>query len=216
MRLQDYIIEEEKGLAYYIPKIQQECKPFLKDIKNAAGTLFRADGKSAGRPVWKKTIRKNRIPSDTDVDVSEGIDDLFYKKFGWKPRSQGLFCWPHFFDRGVVARMWMVFPVGNYKYIWSDTVDDLYPVVTSMEDNIINYEWEDTDHSEIVKTIIEEFENIYLNSYTDKKIKMAIKYGNEVMVGADHAYMIKPELIGPVNEMLGLNWQNAKFTGRKI
>jgi hypothetical protein len=45
---------------------------------------------------------------------------------------------------------------------------------------------------------------------------MSIKYENEIMINCKYSYLVRPELMENVNEMLGLNWQGAKFTGRKI
>lgn len=202
MRLENYIVEEEKGLAYYIPKIQAECKPFLKDIKGAAGTLFRDDIKNHNMPIWKKKVRKDRLPLDTPKHIHDELDNIFLKKFGWKARSEGLFCWPYTFKSPFVSYKWIVFPVGNYKYLWSKEVDDL---------------WEYINTARIMKQdYVEYFEEILLETYTNKGIKMSIRYENEIMVKCDWAYLVKPELMEPVNEMLGLNWQGAKFTGRKI
>ena len=202
MKLQNYIVEEEKGLAHYIPKIQAECKPFLKDIKNAAGTLFRDDTKNRNKPVWKKTTRMDRAPLDSSLDFHKQADDLFLKKFGWKARSQGLFCWPLPFKSSFLANKWMVFPAGNYKYLWSPAISDLW--------GDVGMNWEDTDYA------IFELEESYLNTYKTDKIKMSIKHENEIMIQCKYSYLVKSELMEPINEALGLNWQGAVFKGRKI
>jgi len=202
MRLENYIIEQEEGLDYFIPKIQQECKPFLKDIKGAAGTIFRLDTKNNNKPIWKKTVRKNRRPLDTTVDIHNEIDNLFLKKYGWRARSEGLFCWIKMFN-DIFFRTWLVFPVGNYKYLWSPSVEDLWNQLGNISSN-------NTQDN------VEYFEDTYIDTYYSDRIKMAVKYGVEVMVKCDYAYLVKIELIESVNEMLGLNWQGAKFRGRKI
>ena len=200
MKLQNYITEEEKGLAYYIPKIQAECKPFLKDIKNAAGTLFRDDRKNYKLPAWKKITRLNRRPLDTSVSIHNTIDDWFLKKFGWRARSNVLFCWPLPFKSTLLSNRWLVFPAGDYKYIWSKQVDDL---------------WGSFVHATYGKEL-EYFEDNFADTYTDKNIKMSIKYENEIMVNCKYSYLVKAELMGPVDEMLGLNWQGAVYKGRRI
>lgn len=202
MRLENYIVEQEKGFAHYIPKIQQECKPFLRDIKNAAGTLFRIDKKNKYKPVWKKITRKNRKPLDTPKKYHKVVDKLFLEEFGWKARSEALFCWSKFFSDDTAQKMWMVFPAGDYKYLWSEKVFDLW--------NILG------NYTETPKQLKEVFKREIVPGYHEDKIKLAIRYGGEVMVKCDYSYLIRPELMEQVNEMLGLNWQGAKFRGRKI
>lgn len=204
MKLQEYLIEENKGLEYYIPKIQNECKPFLKDIKGAAGTLFRINkGLSMSAPIIKKVTRKDREPLDTSPALHLRLDEWFNRKFGWKARSNVLFCWPLPFTSSIIIGKWMVFPAGNYKYIWSTSVSDLWGELGDFNyyevDNMYAY-----------------FINQLSKTYTDKKIKMSIKFQNEIMVNCEYSYLIKPELMEKVNDMLGLNWQNVKFKGRKI
>ena len=203
MKLQNYIVEEEKGLAYYIPKIQAECKPFLKDIKGAAGTLFRHDTKNRNKPIWKKITRKNRDPLDTPTHIHNAINDIFLKKFGWKARSQGLFCWSNKFISHFLLGKWMVFPAGNYKYLWSTKVDDLWAALGDIAS--INAEKN-----------VEYFEDHFLNTYYNDKIKMSFKYEHEIMVKCDYSYLVKVELMEQVNEMLALNWQGPMYRGRII
>lgn len=204
MKFQNYVIEEEQGLAYFIPKIQQECKPFIRDIKGATGTLFRVDNKNWDKPVWKKKVRKNRRPTDTPEELHKGIDELFQKKFGWKARSQAIFCWSIPFQYNVmILGKWMVFPTGNYKYIWSKEIQDLWAYI---ED--ISYK--------AGSEAIDYFQDYLLDTYINDKIKLSLKYENEIMIKSDYAYLIKPELMERVNEMLGLNWQGAEFKGRRF
>lgn len=205
MKLKNYIVEEEEGLSYYIPKIQAECKPFLKDIKNAAGTIFRIDRKKSfmNTPIWKKSVRKDREPLDTPIELHDLLDEWFLRKFGWKARSEALFCWPLKFKDSSVQGKWMVFPVGSYKYVWSDEVSDLWGDLGDFPYSSI-----DDMHAHFIHK--------FAKTYRNDKIKMSVLFENEIMVKCDYAYMVRPELMEQVNEMLGLNWQGAKFRGRKI
>ena len=202
MNYQDYLIEEEKGLAYYVPKIQAECKPFLKDIRNAGGTLFRDDTKNRNKPIWKKVTRTNRKPLDSPIDLHNILDDWFLKKFGWRARSNALFCWPLKFTSQYVSNKWLVFPAGNYKFIWSDKVDDLWGDVGEI--------FNDTEAT--FKYFLEHF----ADSYRSTKIKESMIWSGEIMINCKYSYLARAELMGPLNEALGLNWQGAVYRGRKI
>lgn len=203
MKYENYLIEDEKGLAHFIPKIQAECKPFLKDIRGAAGTLFRNDTKNRNKPIWKKVTRMDRQPLDTPVELHNVLDDWFLKKFGWRARSQALFCWPLKFISSNVQGNWLVFPAGNYKFIWSDKIDDLWADIN----NVYN-----TD----VEIFIKDFESVYGDSYHNDKIKQSMRWGGEIMINCKYSYLTRAELMEPLNEALGLNWQGAKYKGRII
>jgi hypothetical protein len=200
MKFQEYlIIEEEQGLDYYLPKIQKECKQFLKDIKGAAGTLFRINkGLSLRAPVIKKVTRKDRQPLDSNPKLHKLLDEWFNKKFGWKARSNVLFCWPLQFSSPLILQQWMVFPAGNYKYVWSTSVHDLWGELGDF-----NYDEVDNMYAFFIHQLSK--------TYTDKKLKMSTKFQNEIMVNCEYSYLVKPELLEQVNEMLGLNWQGATF-----
>lgn len=55
------------------------------------------------------------------------FDEFFYKKFRWKPRSEGVFTIGDIKSiRGVYGIPYIFVPIGEYKYLWSPDVDDLY------------------------------------------------------------------------------------------
>jgi hypothetical protein len=203
IKYQNYLIEEEKGLDHFIPKIQAECKPFLKDIKGAAGTLFRDDVKNRNKPIWKKVTRMNRRPLDTPMDLHNALDDWFLKKFGWRARSQALFCWPLKFISDFTSYKWLVFPAGNYRFLWSDRLDDLWADISGIYN---------TD----MEIFIKDFESIYGNSYHNDKIKQSMRWSGEIMINCKYSYLARAELMGPLNEALGLRWQGAAYRGRQI
>lgn len=203
MKFQNYIIEEQEGLSFYIPKIQRECKPFLKAMKGAAGTLTRHQ--KAPGPVFKKTTRKNRKPLDTPLEFHKILDNWFKENFGWNARSSGLFCWGTPFP--LLASDWMVFPAGNFRYIWSTQVKDLYQYFDIELTDNVSMDYED---------VFDIFIDNSADTYTDKNLKKAVVSEHEIMVDCKYSYLVRQELVEQVNEMLGLNWQYAKFIGRKI
>lgn len=223
MKFQNYLIEDNKSLAYYAKKIQAECKPFLKEIKGARGTLTRHQ--TAQGPVFKKVTRKDRRPLDSPPDFHNLVDDWFNKNFGWKARSSGLFCWGTPFP--LLASDWMVFPAGKFQYVWSPKVTDLYGNVEIMFD-IAKGERIRANEPEPAKgssdkymdratdEAWEAFEKNLAPTYTNKNLKKAVIYGKEIMVNCKYSYLVKQELIQNVNELLGLNWQGAKFIGRRV
>lgn len=207
MRLIKYI-NEEKSFNEWAPIIKKDCAKFIKDIRGAKGTLNRLDsylgGNALKNAVIKKNTRSNRRVMDTPEKASIGINKLLDKKFGWKARTENVvFCWGIAFASSEINSGFLIFPAGNYKYLWSPIVSDLY--------NVFNLSGMPSDES-----YIKFFKERFFDSYTNKNIKKAVVSFNEIMVNCKHYYMIKPELIERVDQEFNLNWQGAKFTGRKI
>jgi hypothetical protein len=82
----------------------------------------------------KLEVRKDRKPLDTPRGVHEYLDSLFNKYFGWKGRSEGLFVWSH--KLTMPRQTYLVFPIGKYRYVYSDDVPDLFAILA---DNIFLY-----------------------------------------------------------------------------
>jgi hypothetical protein len=240
MKLQNYLIEDNKSLAYYTKKIQAECKPFLKEIKGARGTLTRhqkAPNPGGGgsikvkkvntTPVFKKTTRKDRQPLDSPFDFHILIDDWFANsKFGWRARSSALFCWGTPFP--LLASDWMVFPAGKFQYVWSPKVTDLYGKVEIFFEKGKGEKRKAEQESDGPKSFgdpymdratdeaWEVFEKQLAPTYTNKNLKKAVVSSKEIMVNCSYSYLVRQELIENVNDLLDLRLQGAKFVGRKL
>lgn len=107
--------------------IWKDCKPFITDmIKNVYIGEFLYSGRKDARTHFTKSVRTDRRPKDTFPDIHRDFDDRFQKKFGWPARSAGLFCTGSKTDADSYGESYMVFPIGKYKFLWSDDVPDLY------------------------------------------------------------------------------------------
>src|SRR5574343_763653 len=86
MRLEKYLNEEESDYVSQI--IDNVDKSYLNTVlKN--GWLYR--GTEDTSDFVMKTVRKNRTPMTTPKLVQKTLDELFFNKFGWNPRSQSAF-----------------------------------------------------------------------------------------------------------------------------
>ena len=204
MRLQKYITEQ-KSFAELSEEIYSNCSKYIKEIKGAKGALVRTIaqfGITSKGAVIKKKTRPDRKPKDIPIEIHKKIDDMFYKTYGWRARSKNVaFCWAMPFNYPTFSNLSLFFPVGNYKYLWSPDVEDLFE---SLE-KTFSYDDE-----------VELFAKEILPTYTDKGLKMACTTNHEVMVNCKEYYLIRPELIERVNERFDLRWQGAKFTGRRL
>jgi hypothetical protein len=59
-------------------------------------------------------------------ELHDYLDEQFKKKFGWKARSEGVFCVRSKQIAYNYGNPYSVFPIGNYKYIYSNKIHDLY------------------------------------------------------------------------------------------
>jgi len=187
-----FITEQEiKDLAELI---KRDCKPFLEKSRHR-GLLFRgvrnigpgnetgkvSDPINEGKEIlyWRKAVRTDRRPKDTNRDAHKIIDDWFEKEFGIRARSQALFV----FGQGIRKHYLnqygdpcVVFPIGDFKYVWSARVRDLYNL---MDDEA------DMDDLDAVHTLQYKLET---SAYTDSQLDAAIKDEKEIMIACEAYY----------------------------
>lgn len=133
MRFKQYIINETNlnniSDVDMINSLVKDCKPFLKELLKSLKNdrLFLLSGRKNTVNFFKRKIRTDRIPIDTPVEYHNYIDDLFHKKFGWKARSNSIFCTGSFDTAEEYGnKVYMIFPIDQYKILWSPKVGDLY------------------------------------------------------------------------------------------
>ena len=130
MRLIKYINEENKDNPV-LEIIKKECSEILNVYEKVGLVLYRglkdiAYKKEISNNIYKVTPRKDRVPKDTHIFHQEKIDNLFYKKFGWKPRAEGVFATQTKSQTVQYGASGIFLPVNGYKYIWSPKYKDLY------------------------------------------------------------------------------------------
>ena len=123
--------------------IRENCKKFLKESQGKVmwrGVRHDVDG-------WtEKTIRTNRYPKDTPQEISDQLDDSFEAAFGWKARSSGLFCTGSKDTAGGYGDAFSVWPIGDFKFLWSGEVEDLYTYID--EGGIFSSDFDSYDFEE--------------------------------------------------------------------
>ena len=117
--------------------IGEKCKPFIKEFGNMR--FYRGTDDAPRPPIMYKILkpRTDRRPLSTPKDIHKYMDDYFNKKFGWRPRSNGMFTATVDSVSGY-GNTSIFFPIGNYKYIYNPRVHDTIDIITSME-NIQTY-----------------------------------------------------------------------------
>lgn len=104
--------------------ISLNCKPFLLQVSPTEDLLWR--GVTSHRDDYQLNVtHTDRIPKMTDPILHVLTDNFFEEKFGIRPRSSGVFTTGNRSQAADYGEPVIVFPVGNFKFVWSPVVADL-------------------------------------------------------------------------------------------
>lgn len=177
MRLQQFINEKSEYVSFLdiAQLLYKEARPFVQQMgKGIKGYMLSgrstADGYGHG-DYFFKTVRQNRKPKDMLPHIHKELDKRFNEKFGWKARSQSLFVTGKYNEARPYGNVYIIIPVGDYKFAWSDEIDDL---LTYMRSNYIRAN----------ETVYEGDYDELMGTYTDKNLTKAIFSDHEIMLGA--------------------------------
>jgi len=168
--------EDEESPADLIIK---NCQPFLKKIgyKVTKYPLYR--GMDENSKVVKKTVRKNRKPLDTKIEIHNMLNDAFYKKFKIKARSECIFVAGYESFSADFGRLFYIFPIGNFKFLWSPKIKDLFNKVGGFK----IYSKTKSEMETIFKKLVDKYQK------TD--LKKAIKSHHEIMIDCKEYYAVR-------------------------
>jgi hypothetical protein len=115
---------------------------------------------------------KHRKPKDTPLLVHNAMNEVFKKKFGWNARN-GVFVTGSDMFAGTFSTVHAVFPIGEFKFLWSPQIEDVYgdvvePVLGDdweedwadrgeihFQDDLLGYPWSTKDFAEALKSMHE-------------------------------------------------------------
>lgn len=207
MKLKQYITEgnKENLLKYNIElsysdnndimeKILKDCGQWLKEAKGYP--LYRGTNKTNDK--GKAIPRKDRKPLDTPKPIHDYLDEYFVDNFGWKARSEAIFCSNNY---GVAedygSNVWAVYPADGYKYVYDPKIVDL---ANYLFENGVSYgkfqssgglagipSGKDIPYKYLIKNAMENA------NYTNKNISKLFKQykGSEIMLKCKYYYYIK-------------------------
>lgn len=124
----NYTKEEVEDVKSWWPKVEKDCKDFLRELKKGGNNTFLLRGiRNADADIFIKHSRSDRWPKDTGGEVHEAFDEAFQKLFGWKARSENsVFCSGKYNTVNNYGDVCIIFPIGRFRYLWSDNITDLY------------------------------------------------------------------------------------------
>lgn len=171
-------------------KITKECSEICYEYTMTNAFLYRG---SHPYDSFDKIIpRMDRKPMNTNPEVSAMFDEEFEKLFGWKPRSEGVFCTGRNVRSELYGDPYIVFPKNGYQFIWSKRINDLY-----IDSGIYGY------NMDKVEEVSKKIRSLVL-SYRDHGMRKAIRSGVEVTIKCDYYYVIERKDLELVKKELGI------------
>lgn len=165
--------------------LKRDCKQVIDKIENR---FFLRGVRASSVPLAefsKKNIRPDRKPMSTDLAMHHAMDNWFNEKFGFKARSAALFTTGDFKDARSYGAVYAIFPIGDFRFIWSEVIGDLF---ISMRD------------PERMGEILDDA------NYKDTDLESALSSGHEIMLSCKEYYALR---IRSQNDIEAL-WQALK------
>lgn len=175
----------------FMETVKTDCIPYLKEINYEIKEYQLLRG-VIGQPknYIAKTVRlENRKPKDTSQELHDKINEYFEEKFGSPFRNAihvtGDFSQAFEYAHGGYksGEVYVIFPVGEFKYLWSQEVADMLDVIFEHGLQGSSAFWDDGE--------FEIFAENVLSDYKTTDLTMAIKLGNEIMMRSTEYYGLK-------------------------
>jgi hypothetical protein len=176
MRIRE-ILTENAGVMNIL---QRDCGKWINESQGAP--VFRGINNAR----WKQPIKKficpwDRQPRNTDRDLHRAADAWFLKHTGIEFRSNSFFTTGNAENANEYGDLFILCPIGNYKYCWSPNIMDFY-----LELERVSRNQEDDD--EFVDWVLTDGDYIF-----NSNLPGAIQSGNEIMVHCKEAYLVNPD-----------------------
>jgi len=187
-------LTEEIQVKEMVSKIQQDCQPFLNEANGRL--IYRGLGTST-EPFMKKSVRlKDRKPKDVPILLHKTINSFFKKKFGAEFRN-AMFCSGDIHFADFYGKIYAIFPIGDFKFVWSTHVDDLFMAWDeydpSQSADFLQYT--DETQTQEIKDSIKMFLKTYKNTYKNNNLEHAIISNNEIMIRCENYYAVKLKIV---------------------
>ena len=216
MRLMHYITEgtstqiDFKDDVEMYKIIRDNCYHYMNEMSTGPRKmrhLYRGIRKGIKIDKINKVIpRTERLPSNTKPALHKWLDDIFYKKYGWRARSEGVFVDTSYFNAQEYGSAYLFFPVGRYKYLYNTKIDDLYIASPGQLDGYIEGTIFDAGTTKRIEKFKDELHNYKSSGLVDAKPKMDNHF--EVMFKCDSYIALS------ANYQEKFDWQYSQYRGR--
>ena len=203
MRLEAYLITESvkervnfNSFEEMYTAVHNDCKPYFREFGNNThfwrGITFTYKDTPDKLNIHKITPRTDRRSMNMPPDIQEYVNDVFKKKFGWRPRTEGVFTDIDVREAMEYGNSHMFYPIGEYKYIYNPDVRDLY-IYTPL--NVVSSYIHGYSFSDSFQKRLNEWLK-WLDDYKDKGLKQNVQHGKgfEVVWKCKQYYLVDSDL----------------------
>lgn len=171
-----------------INEIKAHCKPWLDAIEYDVVhyPLYRGMRGTGDSPVVTGRIRlEGRSAMSTGDHVHEAVNDYFTRTFG-EPFRNAMFASSDPDFATDYGNLYLVFPRGEFTFIWSPDVVDLYNIADNIDEAIDDDKESDPPgHAKFFETYMDDL------GYRDSGVQAALDAKNEMMIRARAYYGIR-------------------------
>jgi len=157
----------------------KNCQPFIKELRGARSLLYRGV-RVIPKTYDKKSPRSDRKPRLLDTELHDILNKETKKMFGWNTRSEGVFTTNNYGNAKSWGKPAIIFPIGNFKYIWNKNTYNLYNLYDS---------WFDDD--DILQEILKELKD-YKSTNLSSFLRNPDFTVSEAIIKCKSYYLINP------------------------
>ena len=110
-----------------VENIKKNCQPFIKEwggVPHPDQALYR--GIDIVWPHYIFNTQPKRKPMGMNLKAQSELDDFFQQEYGHKYRSEYVvFCTGNEAHTQMFGEPHVIFPVGNFSYLWSPDINDI-------------------------------------------------------------------------------------------
>jgi len=167
--------EWARSLAPVIKRIRQDCEPYLNAINYDVMEykLYRGM-RGTDAPYATGRVRlDDRKPMATGIDKHEAINKYFTEKYG-EPFRNALFTSAKANFAADYGNLFLVFPTGDFTFVWSEEVEDLYNYEHVLDEALDDDR--ENPGGEFFKAAMDHY------NYHNSDLQSAIESGMEIMI----------------------------------
>lgn len=191
-----FLTEQQTTEQQWAYQIANDCKPAIDRASGPqAYSLYR--GIETRKDFLHKQVRTERQPRDTDQKIHRAMDEWFYENFGTRYRSNSIACTGDRVSTADYGNSYLVFPIGQFDFIWSPQLHDVGAEVEGKVVKLIgpfatkHQAWENVDFQSVKQAVQQVMEDVI---FWESKLPQAIADGNEIMVHTKEYYAVAADL----------------------
>lgn len=197
MKSSEFLTEAEKlaSPARLVALLQQNCKPFLSQA-GWNNPMYRGIDKQLPA-VSLQQNRAGRRPLTTNAALSKVADNWFFEKTGIRYRSNAVFTAGDYGTARSYGDVYVMFPIGEFKYCWSPNVEDMFMLVSDLSSRV------NRNAPNVEEMINAELINRLNNAeYKTDGLVEAIQSTSELMVYCNKYYLLTEAMYKAVHSLV--------------